>query len=137
MATRFEHVDLSGANLTRAQAERAEFHHVLAREITVTEADLTTAVWRHCDVLGLQGSASANWYECQWIACDLDPTTLPEDFGRQGTLSCTSDSQQPTPDGQGSEVSTVFGHRGMVLACGYSPDGTYIVSGASGSTVKV
>src|SRR5262249_20761893 len=39
VATRFEDVDLPGANLTRAQAERAEFHHVLARDITVTEAD--------------------------------------------------------------------------------------------------
>jgi len=137
VATRFEHVDLSGANLTRARAERAEFHHVLAREITATEADMTAAVWLHCDALGLRGGAAADWYECQWIACDLDPATLPEDFGRQGTLSCTSDAHQPTPDGQGSDVTTVFGHNGMVWACGYSPDGAYIVSGAGDSTVKV
>ena len=51
IATRFEYVDLSGADLTRAQAERAEFHHVRARDITVTEADMTGAIWRHCDAL--------------------------------------------------------------------------------------
>ena len=34
IATHFEYVDLSGADLTRAQAERAEFHHVRARDIT-------------------------------------------------------------------------------------------------------
>ena len=42
--TRFEHVDLSGADLTRAQAERTEFHDVRARDITVTEADMTGAI---------------------------------------------------------------------------------------------
>jgi uncharacterized protein YjbI with pentapeptide repeats len=81
IATHFEYVDRSGADLTRTQAERAEFHDVQARDITLSEANMTGTIWRHCDALGLQGGMSADWYECQWIACNLDAGTLPEDFG--------------------------------------------------------
>ena len=137
IATHFESVDLSGADLTRAQAERAEFHHVRARDITVTEADMTGAIWRHCDAIGLRGGASADWHECQWIACDLDLATLPEDFGQQGTLSADCASGQPVPDGRDSEVTTVFGHSDGVQACGFSPDGRLLVSGSSDGTLKL
>jgi uncharacterized protein YjbI with pentapeptide repeats len=92
IAIRFEHVDLAGDDLTRAQAERAESHYVQARDITVTEADPTGAIWRHCDAFGLRGGASADWHECPWVACDLDPAALPEDFGQRGTLSADSSS---------------------------------------------
>lgn len=137
IATRFEHVDLSGADLTRAQAERAEFHHVRARNITVTEADMTGAIWRHCDARGLRGGASVDWHDCQWVACNLDPATLPEDFGRQGTLSADSAFGQPVPDGRGSDVTTVFGHSDWVRACGFSPDGSLLVSGSGDRTLKL
>src|SRR5262249_18540501 len=137
VGTRFEHVDLTGANLTRAQAERAEFHQVLARDITVAEADMTAAIWRHCDALGLLGGTSATWYECQWIGCDIAPDSLPEDFSQQGTLGCTTSLDRPTPYTQNAEITTVFGHSDPVRACGYSPDGAYIVSGADDRTVKV
>src|SRR5207249_125713 len=132
--TRFEHVDLTGANLTRARAERAEFHHVLAREITVTEADMTAAVWRYCDAPGLQGGASASWYDCQWIACDIDSDTLPADFDLQGTLSCPSAMERPVPDVHDCEVTTLFGHGDSVLTCGFAPDGATIVSGSNDHT---
>jgi uncharacterized protein YjbI with pentapeptide repeats len=99
IATRFEYVDLSGADLTCAQAERAEFHRVQARDITATQSDMTAAAWRHCDADGLKNGESANWHECQWIACDLDPATLPEDYGQHGTLSADSILGQPVPDG--------------------------------------
>ena len=37
----------------------------------------------------------------------------------------------------GKCLRTLEGHSGWVLACGYSPDGAYIVSGANDHTVKV
>jgi uncharacterized protein YjbI with pentapeptide repeats len=137
IATRFEYVDLSGADLARAQAERAEFHHVRARDVTVTQSDMTAAVWRHCDADGLKDGESANWHECQWIACDLDPATLPEDYDQRGMLSADSTLGQPVPDGQHSEVTTVFGHGDAVWACGFSPDGRLLVSGSGDHTLKL
>ena len=87
--TRFEHVDLSGADLTRAQAERTEFHDVRARDITVTEADMTGAIWRHwmrwdCEVVRRPIDMMS------MDRLDLDPATLPETFGQRGTLSADS-----------------------------------------------
>jgi WD40 repeat protein len=38
---------------------------------------------------------------------------------------------------QGGEVTTVFGHGNAVLACGYSPDDAFIVSGSYDGTLKV
>ncbi|MGH8058204.1 MAG: pentapeptide repeat-containing protein, partial [Candidatus Entotheonellia bacterium] len=137
VATRFEHVDLSGANLMRDHAEHAEFHHVLARDLTVRETDMTAAIWRYCDALGLRGGTSADWYECQWIGCDIDPDTLPEDFGHLGTISPGSTSGQPVPDGRDSEVTTVLGHSGGVLACAFAPDGSTLASGSADGTLRV
>jgi uncharacterized protein YjbI with pentapeptide repeats len=137
VATRFEYVDMLGANLTHTQAERAEFHHVWARDITVTEADMTAAIWRHCNALGLRGGASAAWYECQWIACDIHPDMLPEHFGQQGTLSYASTAAPPIPYVRDGEVTTVFGHSDWVRAWGFSPDGTLVVSGSSDGTLQL
>jgi WD40 repeat protein len=137
IATRFEHVDLSGADMTRAQAERAEFHRVQARDITLIDADMTGAIWRYCDVRGLRGGPSTTWHECHWITCDLDPDNLPEDFAQLGTLSADSALGRPVPDGQHSEVTTIFGHSDAVWACGFSPDGRLLVSGSEDRTLKL
>src|SRR5207247_93632 len=85
----------------------------------------------------LRGGASARWYACRWIACDIDPTTLPEDFGQQGTLSHTSASERPVPYVQRGHVTTVFGHTGWVRACSFAPDGATLVSGSEDGTLKV
>ena len=98
---------------------------------------MTAAIWRHCDADGLKDGESANWYECQWIACDLDPATLPEDYGQHGTISADSTLGQPVPDGQHSEVTTVLGHGPGYTACGFSPDGCLLVSGSRDGTLKL
>ena len=41
------------------------------------------------------------------------------------------------PDGQDSEVTTVFGHSDAVSACGFSPDGRLLVSGSGDRTLKL
>ena len=94
----------------------------------VTEADMTGAIWRHCDamdwrmVVGRLARMSVD-------TCDLDLATLPEDFGQYGTLSADSTLGRPVPDGQDSEVTTVLGHSDGIYDCGFSPDGRPLVSG--------
>lgn len=108
----FAYVDLSYADLSRAQANYAEFHHVQARGLNVAEANLRGALWRQSEALDLQGGATAQWYECQWVASLLDPATLPHDCARRGTL--THPTAQPLPAGHGKELTMAFGHTDWV-----------------------
>ena len=137
IGTRFELVDLSFANMTRVQAERAEFHHVSARNLTVSYADMTAAIWRHCNASGLQGGESADWYDCKWIDCEIDPGVLPSQFDRQGVLSYSRAPDRSVPQGGHSEVTTTLGHASWIWSCAFSPDGHHIVSASDDHTLKL
>ncbi len=137
-------VDLSGASLAGALAERAEFQSVLARDIDVSQADLTGAIWRGCDARGLRGVESAKWYGCRWIDSLIDLESLPPRFGRLGTVSsgpaCASgipifDAREQTV--QRPVLGAASGHSGEVSACAWSPDGTQLLSGSKDQTLKV
>jgi WD40 repeat protein len=41
------------------------------------------------------------------------------------------------PDGQDSKITTVLGHGDAVRACGFSPDGSLLVSGSDDRTLKL
>ena len=127
--SRFEYVDLSYADLSRAQATNTEFHYVQARGLNLTGANLRAAIWRHSEALELQGGATVQWYECQWIASLVTPATLPPDFARQGTLSCHPGP--PLPGGRSKELTVVFGHGNRVQGCSYSPDGATVLSAST------
>jgi uncharacterized protein YjbI with pentapeptide repeats len=137
VGTWFENVDLSGADLSRVRATDAEFHYVLAHDLTATEADFTAAIWRHSVARGLRGGATAQWYECRWMACDLDPATLPPDFARQGTMSLPGPMASPLPAIASGVLTEVLGHTGTVYACAYAPDGATVLSGAWDHTLKL
>lgn len=132
--TRFEDVDLSHANFSRVRAERAEFHRVTAHHLTISDADMTAAVWRYCETADLQGADSVEWYECQWIECELDPTSLPTDFARHGVF-CSDDTRLPISDN--TKTTTIIGHCDVVRAFSFSPDGTQIVSGSDDNSLKL
>ena len=138
--SQFENVNLSHANLSGARAERAEFHHVAARDINLAEADLTASVWRQSDISDLRGGVTATWYDTQLIACDLDPDDLPEDFGCAGTLSDPRDLTRSIPSQKAltvSQVTTAFGHVDSVNTCAITPDGRHLVSGSYDRTLNI
>ena len=139
-ATRFEDVDLSRADLSGVQGEGAEFHRVTAREINLAEADLTASVWRRSDINGLRDATTASWYDAQLIACDLEPSDLPGDFGLAGTLSEPRDRTRSIPLPQtfpAGEITAVLGHADGVRVCLVTPDGRHLVSASSDCTLKV
>ncbi|MGZ5465090.1 MAG: pentapeptide repeat-containing protein [Thermoanaerobaculia bacterium] len=140
----WQDVDLSAASLAGARVERGEFHRVLAREIDVSRADLTGAIWRGCDARGLRGGEAAEWYGCSWIDSLIDLESLPPRFGRLGTVSsgpaCTSGIPGFEPPGEIVRrvvLGTVSGHGSLVSACAWSPDGTQLLSGSWDETLKV
>ena len=139
--TRFEDVDLSLANLSGTQAQDAEFHRVTARNIDLTEADLTASVWRQSDISGLQNGAKTRWYDAQLVACDLDQNDLPADFDRARTLSDPRDLSRSIPPveeaRESSKVISLLGHADSILACAISPDGRRLVSGSHDRTLKL
>ena len=140
VGSRFVDVDLSHANLSGVQAERAEFHRVAARSINLPDADLTASVWRQCDLSGLTGGETATWYDSRLIACELDPDDLPRDFGYMGTLSDPHDPTRSIPSRQALEtghITTILGHTCGVNACAVTPDGQYIATGSEDNTIKI
>jgi len=88
----FEHVDLSGADLTRARAEQAEFRHVIAHDLTVTNADFTATTWRHCKARGWKGGVSATWDDCSWFDCEIEPGIYPDHTTFRYTLTTQGES---------------------------------------------
>jgi len=140
----WENVDLSGAILVGARAERAEFLGALASDIDVSGADLVGAIWRGCDARGLRGGDSAQWYGCHWIDSLIDIESLPPRFGRLGTVSsgpaCTGgipSLETRTRTAQRVALGAVSGHRDVINACAWSPDGTQLLSGSADMTLKV
>ena len=140
VGARFEDVDLSRASLSGAQARGAEFQRVTARNVDLAEADLTASVWRHSDISGLKGGATTIWHDVQLIACDLDPDSLPKDFGLTGTLSEPREPARSIPSIEGREASKIIallGHADSILACAVTPDGRRLVSGSHDRTLKL
>ena len=135
--TRFTHVDLSGADLSQAQATDVEFHQVQADDLDVSGADLTAAIWRYSTARGLRGTATAQWYDCRWIACTVPPDTLPADFAQHGSLRHANPTLPPLPDLQPAQLTLGFGHRGRVRGCAWSPDGTRVLSASGDHSLKV
>ncbi len=139
----WQDADLSGATLAGAQAERAEFHRVVAREIDVSQADLTGTGWRGCDARGLRGQ-DAEWYGCHWIDSLIDIGSLPQQFGRLGSVGSGPACPGGIPSfevlgglAQRPSLTTTLGHGGLVCACAWSPDGTQVLSGSDDHTLKV
>jgi WD40 repeat protein len=140
--TRWDSVDLSGADLMRARLLRAEFHHVFAETLDVSESDLTATQWRSSSVRQLIGGDGAQWYAARWMDCDTDPSELGIDFSKEGSLSrCRVSSAMvqsfPIPGREQASLHVEVGHSDKVLACAWSPDGTRLLSGSSDNTLKV
>ncbi|WP_044188257.1 TIR domain-containing protein, partial [Hyalangium minutum] len=130
---RLEYVELGNAQLTGVQARQAVFLSVSAPRVRAQGSDFRGLRWKRGSLVeaDLQG---AQLEGCQWIGVSAAGATLPENWEHQASLIHERPSH---PRREGSRLMVLQGHAGFVAACGWSPDGKRVVSGADDSTVKV
>ena len=130
---RLEHVELGDAQLTGLQARQALFLNVNAPRARAQGSDLRGLRWRRGSLVEAE-LLDAQLDGCQWFWVNLTGANLPENWERQAT---TVNERQSHPRREGARLTFLLGHAGIVTACGWSPDGKRVVSGASDGTVKV
>jgi len=140
-SVRFENVDLTGADLSGVQGEAAEFLNVQAPRVNIADSDLTGSLWRRSNVSGMTGRDSATLRSCHWLDCRLDcrldGLLIPSLLADIGVASDPATPQTSHPVSSRVGLHTFEGHSNGVWSCGFSPDGTSIVSASDDKIVKL
>jgi WD40 repeat protein/nucleoside phosphorylase len=110
---------LQEADFSGARLRRAEFWNVDLQGARFDEAVLSQAECVHCAVAG------ASWKGADLAGMKFFPAADdPRGTGRVGV-------------GIRSRLGLGTGHSGLVYACAFSPDGRWVLSGASDSTLRL
>ncbi|HTI70514.1 MAG TPA: TIR domain-containing protein [Candidatus Limnocylindria bacterium] len=135
--TRWENVDLAGADLRRVEARQSLLMEVYGPEINATEADFSGLQWR-------RGSLAGANVQSTRMACELDFVSLVGTRLTADTLGllryAPALSAPPThpPVAPGDAFPEVFlGHRSSVNACAWSPNGQFLLSASSDNSLKI
>ncbi|MDX3656896.1 pentapeptide repeat-containing protein, partial [Streptomyces sp. ID05-26A] len=123
--SRFHHVNLSGADLTKANVDNAEFHESTFTRSSWHGSTAVGAILRHCDIEGVDLSESKT-YRTQLLLCTPTPVSAP------GLLTA------PVTDISDQRRLQHFArYVGRVLSVAWSPDGTHILTGSDDGTTRI
>ncbi|HSV67228.1 MAG TPA: pentapeptide repeat-containing protein, partial [Mycobacteriales bacterium] len=122
-----DRVDLRDADLTGANLTRTELHHSDLRGLDVRGGTLVGTILRGCRLHGTRWAAAAA-HRAQAVACEP-----PHEPALPGWLLAPSASPAP----RSARLVSLTGHTGGVWGCGYSPDGTRIVTASDDGTARV
>ncbi|MCL9760237.1 NACHT domain-containing NTPase, partial [Frankia sp. AiPa1] len=120
-------VDLSDADLTATTLVRAEILDSSLRGADLSRADLTGTVLRHCDLSGVRWTGSTA-HHTQALGCAQPPN--PRGSGWQ-----VAPTRTPRPPQ--AHLTSFTGHTGAVLAVGWSPEGSRVLTGGDDGSVRV
>jgi WD40 repeat protein/nucleoside phosphorylase/uncharacterized protein YjbI with pentapeptide repeats len=152
--TKFWYVRLSRANMARSSAAQAEFLHCEAERSVWTEADLSGATFRCCDLSSAEGlENSARLIRCTGLAVSAEGAVdvnleLTSHSAAIHVCAFFPNSQQlvsASGDGTlriwnifaGECVRVLHGHVGSVLGCAVSDDGGWIASSGADRTIRI
>jgi uncharacterized protein YjbI with pentapeptide repeats len=134
---RLENVDLTAAGLQNLDAREALFLNVAATDGDLTRADLRNLKWR----IGSLAEArlrDAKISGAQWIDVDLAGAALPDQWEREAAfVDRARGESRPAIQPHAARLVALGDHRVLVTACGFSPDGRFVVSGANDGTLRV
>ena len=128
--SRWRRVQLPGARLDHANASDSEWHEVNLDNVTAHGADLDGAIFRHTRLVNADFSsidrAGAHYLFCERTGAQLPPTPPIR-------IAPANDDEALAALGP----QLLAGHTGEVLACGFSPDGRWLATGARDGTVRL
>ncbi|MBU53812.1 MAG: hypothetical protein CL920_34380, partial [Deltaproteobacteria bacterium] len=128
--TRWQNVDLTGADLRDVDMFCAELENVCASQAGVQGASFVGSVWRDCDMTDVETTSQA-WWDAEWIRGE-PPIALQKEeaFGDVWLQdSSTPGILHPSFRKQG--------HNGPVNGCSWSPDGKFVLSASWDKTLKI
>jgi len=135
--TRLENVDLTAASLKNLAAREALFVNVAATDADLTRADLRDLKW-HVGSLAEARLRDARISGAQWIDVDLPGAALPEEWEREAVLVDRARMEsRPNVSQRAAVLVALTDNVAPVTACGFSPEGRFIVSGANDGTLRI
>jgi len=124
--TQFHHVNLDGADFTGARLDWAEFHACTLRLANFSASELTATIFRHSRLTQAQWEGLKTSYRTQFLLCVDAPRHLPQSL-------LAPDTAETLP----RRLALLTGHRGAILACTFSPDGTRLLSTSNDGTMRL
>ncbi len=133
---RFDHVDLDGADFSKAKLTRAEILRSRAETVRFIRANLTGAVFRQIRLRD-GDFTGAQFHYTKFIRCGLHDTQDLNAQTPQSFFALCEPASYNTAVEVMARIAVLDGHKGMVLACAFSPDGTALASAGDDGSVRL